>query len=163
MHNKYLNTFLLIYKQVFLCSKKNQEMALKKVTAVYNGGMNFSASIDGHILQIDTTEEKGGSNLGPRPKALMLAALSGCTGFDIVSILTKMRVEFSEFSVAIEANSTDNEPSVYDNVNIIYSIKVKKKDQAKVDKAVHLSKEKYCGVSRMFEGFATVHFEINFL
>ena len=129
-------------------------MALKKVKAIYNGGMNFSADIDGHILQIDTTEENGGMNLGPRPKALMLAALSGCTGFDIVSILNKMRVEFSNFTVSSEANSTDTEPSVYDEIKIIYSIKVKEEDEFKVEKAVHLSKDKYCGVSAMFKGFA---------
>ena len=138
-------------------------MALKKVKAVYNGGMNFSADIDGHILQIDTTEENGGNNLGPRPKALMLAALSGCTGFDIVSILKKMKVEFSRFSVSSEANNTDTEPSVYDDVKIIYSIKVKEEDEFKVEKAVHLSKDKYCGVSKMFEGFARVNFEIDYL
>ena len=138
-------------------------MALKKVKAVYNGGMNFSAEIDGHILQIDTTEENGGNNLGPRPKALMLAALSGCTGFDVVSILNKMKVTFSDFVVSTEANSTDSEPSVYDEVKIIYSIKVKEEDTFKVEKAVHLSKDKYCGVSKMFEGFARVNFEIEFL
>jgi len=138
-------------------------MAIKKVSAIYNGGMNFSAEIDGHIIQIDTTEDNGGTNLGPRPKALMLAALSGCTGFDIVNILKKMRVEFSDFSVASEANSTDTEPSVYDEVKIIYTIRVEEEDQSKVEKAVHLSKDKYCGVSRMFEGFARVNFEIDFL
>ncbi len=138
-------------------------MAIKRVSAVYQGGMNFTSEIDGHTIQIDTTEDKGGLNLGPRPKALMLAALSGCTGFDIVSILNKMRVEFSNFSVASEANSTDTEPSIYDDVKIIYSIKVKEEDESKVEKAVHLSKDKYCGVSRMFEGFARVSFEVDFL
>ena len=93
----------------------------------------------------------------------MLAALSGCTGFDIVSILNKMRVDFSDFTVSSEANSTDTEPSVYDEVKIIYSIKVKEEDEFKVEKAVHLSKDKYCGVSKMFEGFARVNFEIDFL
>ena len=138
-------------------------MAMKNVRAVYNGGMNFSADIDGHVIQIDTTEENGGNNLGPRPKALMLAALSGCTGFDIVSILNKMRVSFSDFSVNSIANSTDESPSVYDEVNIIYTIRVQETDEEKVEKAVHLSKDKYCGVSRMFESFARVTFEIDFL
>lgn len=138
-------------------------MAKKNVRAVYNGGMNFSADIDGHVIQIDTTEENGGTNQGPRPKALMLAALSGCTGFDIVSILNKMRVSFSDFSVNSVANITDGSPSVYDEVNIIYTIRVQETDEEKVEKAVHLSKDKYCGVSRMFETFARVNFEIDFL
>ncbi|MEO6681186.1 MAG: OsmC family protein [Ginsengibacter sp.] len=138
-------------------------MSLKTVKAVYNGGMNFSAEIDGHIIQIDSTEENGGTNLGPRPKALMLAALSGCTGFDVVNILKKMRVEFSDFSVSSAANNTDTEPSIYDEVKIIYTIRVKEEDEEKVEKAVHLSKDKYCGVSKMFEYFAKVNFEIDFL
>ena len=105
----------------------------------------------------------GGKNIGTRPKALMLVSLAGCTGFDVVSILNKMRVNFSEFSVNVEGHLTENEPKTYDAVHINYSIRVKKEDEEKVLKAVKLSKEKYCGVSKMFESFAKVTFEINYV
>jgi len=54
----------------------------------------FEADMDGHKVVIDASEEVGGSDLGPRPKKLMLTALAGCTGIDVVMILKKMKVEF---------------------------------------------------------------------
>lgn len=138
-------------------------MATTSIKVDFKSGMNFSTNINGHILQIDKDEEDGGTNLGPRPKALMLAALGGCTGFDIVSILNKMRVSFSHFSINIEAALSESEPSIYEDVTLHYSIKVDKEDESKMKKAVTVSKEKYCGVSRMFEAFAKVKFNITYL
>jgi putative redox protein len=74
-----------------------------------------------------------------------------------------MRVNFSDFSVDVEGHLTETEPKIYDAVHLNYSIKVNKEDEEKVLKAVKLSKEKYCGVSKMFESFAKVSFEINYL
>lgn len=133
------------------------------VNAVYNGGMHFSVAVNGHTIEVDTTVEKGGENKGPSPKIFMLLSLAGCTGFDIVSVLRKMRVNFSDFSVRVDGDLTDSEPSVYNKVTIHYSIKVDDADQGKMERAVLLSKEKYCGVSRMFEAFADVKFHINYL
>lgn len=138
-------------------------MASNNIKVTYNSGMNFSADMNGHILQIDTDQASGGNNLGPRPKMLMLASLAGCSGFDVVSILNKMRVSFSDFTINVEGNLTDTEPSLYDKITLLYSIKVNKEDEPKVEKAVKLSKEKYCGVSKMYESFATVVFTIAYL
>jgi len=74
-----------------------------------------------------------------------------------------MRVAFSDLSVNVEGHLTETEPKIYDAVHLIYSIKVNKDDEEKVLKAVNLSKEKYCGVSKMFESFAKVSFEIKYL
>jgi len=93
----------------------------------------------------------------------MLVALAGCTGFDIVSILGKMRVAFSDFSIRVEGNLTDTEPAVYDKAVIHYTIRLAEEDRPKMEKAVHLSEEKYCGVSMMFKSFASVDFEIHYL
>lgn len=138
-------------------------MASNKISAVFKGGMNFTAEVNGHKIEIDTEEAAGGKNIGTRPKALMLVSLAGCTGFDVVGILNKMRVNFSDFSVNVEGHLTETEPKIYDAVDLNYSIKVNKEDEEKVLKAVKLSKEKYCGVSKMFESFAKVTFEINYL
>jgi putative redox protein len=138
-------------------------MASNNIKVTYNSGMNFSADMNGHILQIDTDQASGGNNLGPRPKMLMLASLAGCSGFDVVSILNKMRVTFSDFTINVEGNLTDTEPSLYDKITLLYSIRVNKEDEPKVEKAVKLSKEKYCGVSKMYESFATVVFTIAYL
>ena len=122
----------------------------------------MSSFDDGHQLIIDTPEDDGGTNSGPRPKQLMLSALAGCTGIDVVSLLNKMRVEFSNFSIDTEANLSADHPKIYSDVKLIYRISVKPEDQEKVEKAVNLSKEKYCGVSAMFGKFAKMDFEIVF-
>lgn len=73
--------------------------------------MDNNAHIGEHILKIDTSVESGGKNEGPSPKKLMLASLlAGCTAFDIVSLLKKMRVEFSDFQVEAKAYLTEEHP-----------------------------------------------------
>ena len=74
-------------------------MAVNTINATFNSGMNFTADVNGHTIEIDTDEAGGGNNMGTRPKALMLVSLAGCTGFDIVSMLNKMRVKFSDLSI----------------------------------------------------------------
>jgi putative redox protein len=80
-----------------------------------------------------------------------------------VGILHKMRVNFSDLSINVEGHLTESDPKIYDEVLINYYIKVNKEDEEKVLKAVKLSQEKYCGVTRMFEAFSKVSFEINYL
>jgi putative redox protein len=138
-------------------------MANSTINAVFNGGMNFTAELYGHKIEIDTDESRGGKNLGTRPKALMLASLAGCTGLDVVGILNKMRVVFSDLSLKVDAHLTDEEAAIYDEVVVNYSIKVDEADQPKVEKAVKLSQEKYCGVTKMFEAFAKVSYKIIYL
>ncbi|HEY8657919.1 MAG TPA: OsmC family protein [Hanamia sp.] len=138
-------------------------MAVTSIKATFNSGMNFTADINGHKIEIDTDEASGGKNIGTRPKALMLASLAGCTGLDVVSILNKMRVNFSDLSISVDGHLTDTEPKIYDEVTINYTIKVSNEDESKVEKAVNLSQDKYCGVTKMFESFAKVGFKINYL
>jgi len=133
------------------------------VKAVFKKGRHFSVLVNGHTIEVDATKENGGENLGPSPKIFMLLSLAGCTGFDIVSMLQKMRVEFSAFSVKVDGALSDGEPSIYNHVIIHYSIKLSEANRAKMEKAVQLSKEKYCGVSKMFEAFSKVDFDITYL
>jgi putative redox protein len=138
-------------------------MAVNTINAVFKSGMNFTADVNGHSIEIDKDEAGGGNNTGTRPKALMLVSLAGCSGFDVVGMLNKMRINFSDLSIKVDGRLTETIPQIYDDVVIHYTIKVKKEDEAKVEKAVKLSEEKYCGVSRMFESFAKVSFKINYL
>jgi putative redox protein len=137
-------------------------MNTHKISSIFNSGMSFTAMIDQYAIEMDTTDENT-QNLGPSPKKLMLASLAGCTGVDVVSILNKMKVNFSEFKIDINAFLTDDHPQIYKEVFIDYYIKVQEEDQAKVQKAIDLSKDKYCGVSAMFQSFAKLNWKINFL
>lgn len=138
-------------------------MASSTINAVFKGGMNFTADINGHKIEIDTDEAHGGKNLGTRPKAMMLASLAGCTGLDIIGILNKMRVSFSDYSINVDGHLTEGDAAIYDEVTVNHTIKVAKDDEPKVEKAVKLSQEKYCGVTKMFEAFAKVTYKINYL
>jgi putative redox protein len=133
------------------------------ITARHNNGMSFSTELDGHTVTIDTKGPDDSPGTGPRPKALMLVSLAGCTGIDVVEILNKMRVKFSDLSITVEGELTEAIPRTYHTVTVSYSIKVKKENEPKVQKAVLLSQDKYCGVSAMFRAFATIKTKIVFL
>ena len=57
------------------------------IQAEWLEGLAFETEVNGHKLVVDADENAGGSNRGPRPKPLMLVALAGCTGMDVISIL----------------------------------------------------------------------------
>jgi len=138
-------------------------MITHSVTTLFNAPMAFTASIDGHDVKMDATADDGGEDSGPSPKRLMLASLAGCTGIDIVSILNKMKVHFSDFSIGVHAALSAEHPQIYNLVKITYKIKLAEEDKSKMIKAVSLSTEKYCGVFAMFSSFAKMDTEIDYL
>lgn len=130
------------------------------VNTAWAGKMKFDTEVNGHHIILDAAEDVGGENAGPRPKALMLSALAGCTGMDVVSILKKMKVEPEYFNIKIEADLTEEHPKVYSKVHIIYEFKGKGLEIEKLQKAIELSQEKYCGVSAMYKKAMDVSYEI---
>ncbi len=136
-------------------------MDTHSISSIHNQGMSFTAHINGHKLTTDSNSEGPGD--GPSPKRLMLASLAGCTGIDVVSILTKMKVNFSHFSIDVQASLSENQPQIYNHVKVIYKIKIAEGNRIKMEKAVKLSEEKYCGVNAMFRSFAKVEHAIIYL
>ncbi|HMJ48205.1 MAG TPA: OsmC family protein [Ferruginibacter sp.] len=130
------------------------------VTTIFTKGMAFISHINNHAVAMDTTSDEGGTDSAPSPKRMMLAALAGCTGMDVVSILKKQRVTFSDFTIDIDATIADEHPKIYTRVKISYKIKISPADKSKMEKAIQLSQEKYCSVSAMFRAFATLDTEI---
>jgi|SRR6056297_2249317 len=123
-------------------------------------GMAFETELDGHKIVVDADDAVGGNDLGPRPKPLMLLALAGCTGMDVVSILRKMRVELDDFNVVVVANNTDEHPKHYDEMKIIYKFWGNDLPEDKINKAVNLSEERYCGVSFVYRKYIKMSTEI---
>jgi putative redox protein len=130
------------------------------VETAWKGQMKFEAEIDGHKLLVDAAPEFGGEDAGPRPKKLMLLALAGCTGMDVVSLLRKMHVEYDDLSISVEANLTEDHPKYYDAMHIIYRFKGKDLPIDKLIKAVEMSQDKYCGVSAAYKKGMSVTWEI---
>ncbi len=131
-----------------------------KVSTSWKGAMVFEADVNGHPLLMDGPEEAGGQNKGPRPKPLMLASLAGCTGMDVISMLKKMRVQVEDFSIHVEGDLTDDIPKHYTKMHIVYEFSGKDLPQDKLQKAVDLSREKYCGVSYMYKQIMEMTYEI---
>lgn len=120
----------------------------------------FETEVDGHKLIIDAPVEAGGSDLGSRPKKLMLSALAGCTGIDVVMILKKMKVVPEAFNVIVEGELTEEHPKYYNKMKIIYQFKGKNLPMDKLEKAVQLSETKYCGVSAVYRQAMKMETEI---
>jgi len=122
--------------------------------------MSFESEINGHKVIIVAKEEVGGQDKGPRPKPFMLAALGGCTAMDVVSILKKMRVEFRNLNVIVEGELTEEHPRHFTKMHVIYEVEGDNIPMDKVQKAVSLSEEKYCGVSVVYRKALEITSEI---
>jgi putative redox protein len=133
------------------------------VDTLWHGNMKFHATVSGHQVIMDALSVVGGNDEGSRPKELMLAALAGCTGMDVVSILKKMRIEPEHFNVRVEAEMTEEHPKHYNAMHIIYEFKGADLEMEKLQKAVELSQEKYCGVSTVYRKAMEITHEIKIL
>ncbi len=109
--------------------------------------MSFEAQIDKFKITIDADPDHGGTGAGPKPKPLMLVALAGCTGMDVVGMLKKMRIEPDDFHIEVEGEMRDDFPKDFLSMHITYHFKGKDLPKDKLEKAVNLSQEKYCGVT----------------
>ncbi len=131
-----------------------------KVEVNWTNDMVFEASVNNHKIMLDADEAVGGQNKGPRPKALTLVSLGGCTGMDVVSILKKMRVDFESFNVEVEGELTEEHPKYYHTITITYFFKGKDLPMDKLEKAINLSQERYCGVTAMLSKAAKIDHKI---
>lgn len=125
--------------------------------------MSCEAEVDGYKIAMDADTEVGGKSKGPKPKLLMMVALAGCTGMDIVSLLNKMRVEYESLNIIIEGDLTEEHPKHFTRMKVIYELKGENINNKKVQKAVDLSKEKYCGVNYSYKGVMDMEYEIRIL
>lgn len=131
-----------------------------KVEMTWLGNLAYESEMDGHKIITDAGTEVGGEDLGFRPKKLMLTALAGCTGIDIALILKKMKVEVSDIKVSVEGELTENQPTFYKNMHVIYEFFGTELPHKKIERAVKLSEDEYCGVSALYKQVIPVTSEI---
>lgn len=131
-----------------------------KINVTWSGDMAFEAEVNDFKIKLDAYEAVGGKNTGPRPKPLTLVSLGGCTGMDVISILAKMRVIPDYFNIEVDGTMTEEHPKYYDKIHIRYIFKGKDLPMEKLEKAVNLSQERYCGVSEMLRKAAEITHEI---
>lgn len=124
--------------------------------------MKFISRVGQHEVVTDAPIEAGGDDSGASPKKLMMVALAGCTGVDVVDILKKMRVEIDDLQITVEAELTEDVPSLYSSMHIVYDFTGTDLDHQKLRRAVELSQEKYCGVSMMYKKIMDISWEIKY-
>ena len=134
-----------------------------KINSQWISGLEFEADIDGHKITTDAPTDNNGQNRGPGPKKLLLAALAACTGMDVVTILKKMRVNVEKCNISVEADMVEDHPKYYEKMHIIYEFTGKNLPLEKLEKAVNMSSETYCGVKALFQKAIPVTSEIRII
>jgi putative redox protein len=92
----------------------------------------------------------------PTPMELLLIALGGCTGADVVSILEKKRQRVTAYEIEVRGQRRDEHPRIYTSIEIVHRVRGKKVDEKAVAHAIELSETKYCSVSAMLAAAATI-------
>ena len=128
---------------------------MTKTITTWKKNHEFEAAHEGNKIKMD-----GAAKNGHGPKALLLSALAACSGIDVVDILTKMRVNFSDFIIETRAEQTEENPKVFKDIHIIYKISTRATNKDKVIKAIDLSLEKYCGVAAMLKKNSSIDYKL---
>jgi putative redox protein len=89
---------------------------------------------------------------------LVLIALAGCTGMDVVSLLKKMRVDFSRFEIKVKGARREEHPKTFTRIDLEYIVYGKDVNEQAVKRAIELSQEKYCSVSALIKPNCSVNY-----
>ena len=116
-----------------------------------DGAMFVAESGSGHSVVIDGPPDHGGRNMGVRPMELVLLGLGGCTSFDVIDILRKARQPVTDCETRLEAERSDDVPSVFTRIHVHFVVTGEGLSEKQVARAVKLSAEKYCSASLMLE------------
>jgi putative redox protein len=135
-----------------------------KATVNWVDKLAFDVTSDnGHVVRADTTLAGGSLDSGMSPKKMLLGSLAACSGIDVVGILNKMRVAFTKLEIEAEAEQTDSDPKVFVDIRMKYRSDVSPENRDKLERAIHLSHDTYCGISAMLKKHCEITFEIELI
>ena len=120
------------------------------VNWVAASGMSFVAETgSGHMIVMDGAPEGGGRNLAPRPMETVLAGTAGCTAYDVVLILRRGRQAVTGCQVKVTSTRAETDPKVFTKINMHFTVTGSDISAAAVERAIHMSHNKYCSASIM--------------
>jgi putative redox protein len=123
-------------------------------------GMTFMAeSGSGHGIVVDAAPDVGGRDLGPRPMELVLMGTGACSAVDVVLILRRARQPITDCEVLVESERAAEDPKVFTKIHLHYVVTGKGLAQPQVERAIKLSKEKYCSATIMLAATAEVTYD----
>jgi len=124
-------------------------------------GMTFTAeSGSGHAVVVDAAPDVGGRNLGARPMELVLMGTGACSAIDVMHILRKARQPVTDCVVELEAERAEKDPKIFTRIAMRYVVSGRGLDPAQVERAVKLSKEKYCSATIMLGAMAEITYSV---
>lgn len=124
-----------------------------------NEGMQFVGTPEsGHSVLLDSVEDVGGFDSAPHPVEMVLIGLGGCTGMDVVSLLSKMREDFEAFEILIDAERATEHPKVIQETNLKYRVWGDVSED-NFQKAIDLSLDKYCSVANTLKPNVNIEYE----
>lgn len=135
---------------------------IHEIETQWMGKMQFNALVNGHTIIMDAPERTGGEDHGPIPKPLVLTALAGCTGMDVVALLKNQQILPDEFDLKVRGEISKGMPIEYVGIHIIYKLRGAEEHRKAVLGAIIDSQEKYCGVSSMLKKALPVTWEVNY-
>lgn len=125
--------------------------------AVWMAPMAFDVTTgSGHTIRLDVHAADGGEDSGPSPMEMLLAALAGCTGMDVISILRKMHQDVRAYEVRVHGVRAEQHPQVYNEITVEHVLTGHNIAASAVERAIMLSDEKYCGVENTLNKTAQV-------
>lgn len=131
------------------------------ITVDWTGEMAFTGrSAEGHAVKMDAASAAGGAGAAPRPTELLLIALGGCTGMDVVSILRKMQQPLADLTMEISGERAAEHPKVFTSIRVVYRLKGEGLDPDKVRRAIDLSLSKYCTVGNILNKSAALSYSV---
>jgi len=126
------------------------------------GGMQFNVeTASGHTVILDAGPKVGGQNKGPRPTEMLLTGLAVCGGIDVVSILNKMRVGLTRCDIAVDGDRAEEHPHRFTTIRVDYDMEGAEITDAKAQKALVLSRDKYCSVAATLNSRLEYRYRIN--
>ncbi len=120
-------------------------------------GVTFlGESESGHAIVMDGPADSGGRNLGPRPMETVLLGTGGCTAYDVMHILRKGRHPVTDCVLEIDADRAPEDPKVFTRIHFHFKVTGRQLKHEAVERAIHLSAEKYCSASIMLAKTAAI-------
>ncbi len=131
----------------------------KSSKVVLRDDMVFTGySSNGYSVPLDARLDAGGHDAGISPVELVLTALGGCTAMDVVSILRKKQEQITGMEVTVEGEYTNEHPKIYTTISVRFLITGHNVKPASVERAIELSRDKYCSVSAILRPTATISY-----
>ncbi|UUF16036.1 MULTISPECIES: OsmC family protein [Flavobacterium] len=114
----------------------------------------------GHIVDVDSRAEFGGSDLGASPMELVLMGVAGCSAIDMISILKKQRQEITSFNAEVDGTRVQiDEAKPFKEIDVVFYLEGDINPE-KAQRAAQLSFEKYCSVAKTVEPTATINYKV---